>query len=142
LDPDDRIPRKDIISLKKYAAKGRMEETKLVLGWLLNSRSLEISLPADKHTIWVSDINHLINSKCAKHKLLESMIGRLNHVAGIYQPMRHFLGRLYQAQFRASTSGWTKLTYNKKMDLHLMISFLDQAKVGISMNLLTFKKPT
>jgi hypothetical protein len=56
--------------------------------------------------------------------------------------MRHFLGRLYQAQFRASTSGWTTLTNHEKMDLHLMISFLNQASNGISMNLLTFRKPT
>jgi hypothetical protein len=56
--------------------------------------------------------------------------------------MRHFLGQLYQAQFRASTSGWTGLSYNEKMDLHLMISFLDHASQGLSMNLLTFRRPT
>jgi hypothetical protein len=127
LDTLDMIPRKDIISQKKYAAEGCMEETKMVLGWLLNSRSLTISLPSDKHSKWVADINLLINSDRVKHKHLESTIGHLNHVAGIHSPMRHFIGRLYQAQFRASTSGWTRLTYNEKMDLHLMISFLNQA---------------
>jgi hypothetical protein len=126
LDTSDKIPRKDIISLKKFAAEGQMEETKLVLGWLLNTRSLIISLPADKHKNWVWEIKNILASTKVKHKHLESTIGRLNHVAAIYNPMRHFLGRLYQAQYRAVKSGWTSLTYNEKMDLHLMISFLNQ----------------
>jgi hypothetical protein len=83
LDPSDKITRKDIISLKKYAAEGRMEETKIVLGWLLNTRSLSISLPPDKYRNWVLDINLLINNKRVKHKHLETTIGRLNQVAGI-----------------------------------------------------------
>jgi hypothetical protein len=49
LDHSDKIPRKGIISMKKYIAEGRMEETKVVLGWLLNTRSLLISLPLEKH---------------------------------------------------------------------------------------------
>jgi hypothetical protein len=142
LDSSDEIPRLDIISLKKYAAEGRMEETKVVLGWFLNTRSLTISLPLDKHKSWVSDLNTLISATKVKHKHLETTIGRLNHVAGIYHPMKHFLGRLYQAQYRASVSGWTKLSSNEKMDVHLMISFLNQASEGISLNLLTFRKPT
>lgn len=56
--------------------------------------------------------------------------------------MHHFLGRLYQAQYRATKSGWMSLTCNEKMDLHLMICFLDSAHDGLSMNLLTFRKPT
>jgi hypothetical protein len=142
LDTSNKIPRKGIISLKKFAAEGQMEETKLVLGWFLYTRSLIISLAVDKHKNWVREIKNLLASTKFKHKHLESTIGRLNHVAAIYNPMRHFLGRLYQAQYRAVKSGWTSLTYNEKMDLHLMISFLDSAHDGLSMNLLTFRKPT
>jgi hypothetical protein len=119
-----------------------MGETKIILGWLLNTRSLLISLPDDKHKRWTIDINKLISTTRVRHKIIETTIGRLNHVAGIYRPMRHFLGHLYQAQFRASHSGWTCLSYNEKMDLHLMISFLDYANQGISMNVLTLQKPT
>jgi hypothetical protein len=49
INPSDPIPRKDIISMKKYKAEERMEETKVVLGWLLNTCTLTISLPSDKH---------------------------------------------------------------------------------------------
>ncbi len=45
LDPLDEIPRKEIISLKKFAAEGRPSEVKMVLGWVLNTISLLDSLP-------------------------------------------------------------------------------------------------
>jgi hypothetical protein len=49
LDANDEIPRNDIISLKKFQAEARLEETKTVLGWVLNTRTLQISLPIDKY---------------------------------------------------------------------------------------------
>jgi hypothetical protein len=101
-----------------------------------------ISLPKDKYLQWSSDISRLSSSSKVKHKSLESMIGHLNHVAGICHPMRHSLGRLYQAQYRASKNRWTRLTMNEKMDLHLLVSFLQSAFEGISMNNLTFWKLT
>ena len=56
LDTTDIIPRKDIISTKKYQVKGRMEEQKTVLGWILNTISLRISLPPNKHDKWTNEI--------------------------------------------------------------------------------------
>ena len=79
-----------------------MEETKVVLGWLLNSHTLTISLPLDKHKRWVNELKLLISASKVSQKALESSLGRLNHVAGIYPSMRHFLGRLYNANYRAS----------------------------------------
>lgn len=119
-----------------------MEESKVILGWVINTRSLTISLPTDKYTRWVSAIQQIISSRRVRHKTLEITIGRLNHVASIYIVMHHFLGRLYQAQNRASTSGWTCLNLNEKMDLHLLITFLESAHDGLSMNNLSFRKPT
>jgi hypothetical protein len=53
-----------------------------------------------------------------------------------------FLGRLYQAQYRAAKSGWASLKIHDKMNLYLLSSFLKSAYEGISMNNLTFRKPT
>jgi hypothetical protein len=114
LNDDEPLPRKDIISLKKFAAKGILEEEKLVLGWMVNMRRLTLYRPKDKFDHWTSEIKKILSNKRVKHKYLECLIGRLNHVAGIYNPMRHFLGRLYQAQFRASKSGWTYLTVHEQ----------------------------
>jgi hypothetical protein len=77
---------------------------------------------------------------CGKH--LESILGSLNHVANIYNPMRHFLGHIYQALYRANSSkGWTSHKATEVADFHTIITFLDSAKRGISMNNLTFRKP-
>jgi hypothetical protein len=67
---------------------------------------------------------------------------RLNHVACILQPMRHFMGRLYRALFRAKArSGWT-LSTNELSDLITHSEFLQYAKMGVSLNNVVFRKPT
>jgi hypothetical protein len=38
----DIVPRKDIISIKKLKAEGRLEETKTILGWVINTRSQKL----------------------------------------------------------------------------------------------------
>jgi hypothetical protein len=100
VDESNTLLRKDLISMKKYIAEGRMEEQKTVLGWNINSRSLSISLPPDKHEKWIGDIDTLLSGKRVSFKQLETMIGRLNHATGIYIVMQHFMGRLNQAEFR------------------------------------------
>jgi hypothetical protein len=37
INSSDILPHKDIISMKKYSAEGRLEESKKVLGWILNT---------------------------------------------------------------------------------------------------------
>jgi hypothetical protein len=139
LDPNDEIPRNDIISIKKIQAKARLEETKMVLGWVLNTRS-QISLPIDKYQKWTADINIMISNPLICVKQLKSTLGRLNHVATIISIMRHFLGRLHHAFLRASKYKWTTLKLSEKSDLFLILAFMDEAKKGISMNNLVFRK--
>jgi hypothetical protein len=65
---NDTIPRKDIISIKKLLAERQVAETKIVLGWLINTRSLSIPLLLDKHLKWSTDISDLPSStKKPKH---------------------------------------------------------------------------
>jgi hypothetical protein len=143
LDQMDVIPRKDIVSLKKFQAEGRLEEVKLVLGWIINTRTLTIQLSEDKLRNWNADISRMITSRKAYHKILESSIGRLNHVACILSPMRHYMGRLYQALFRASSlGGWTRLTQTEIDDLQTLQSFLSAANKGLSLNNLVYRKPS
>jgi len=107
----DIVPRKDIISVKKLRAKGQLSEIKTVLGWVINTRSLLISLPEHKVSDWLRDIDTIILARKVHFTVLESVMGRLNHVACILNPMRHFMGRLYRALFRAKArSGWTSLS--------------------------------
>jgi hypothetical protein len=59
VDSRDILPRVDIISAKKLKAEGTFEEIKTVLGWVINTRSLSISLPPEKHQKWSADIQKL-----------------------------------------------------------------------------------
>ncbi len=70
VDPNDDLPRVDIISSKKLKAEGTLEEIKTVLGWVINTRNLLISLPPDKHKKWSSDITKIIQSKKVSHTKL------------------------------------------------------------------------
>jgi hypothetical protein len=120
-----------------------MEEQKTVLGWIINTRALKISLPPHKHLKWRQEIQRLINIPKVKAKHLEAILGSLNHVACIYNPMRRFLRRIYQALYRAQSSkGWTALKGNEIDDFNILLSFLDSASRGVPMNNLTFRKPT
>jgi hypothetical protein len=60
LEENDPIP---MISKKRLLAEGRMDECKIILGWKINTRSLQISLPLDKHLKWIYQINSIISNK-------------------------------------------------------------------------------
>ena len=75
-------------------------------------------------------------------KELETLIGRLQHIASIFYPSSHFLGRLRSALQHANKHGSTRLNKNHKSDLQLWLSFVSYAHSGISMNLLTFRIPS
>jgi hypothetical protein len=64
-------------------------------------------------------------------------------MACIYNPVHRFLGRIYQAFYRANFSkGWTVFKEAEIQDFKLLQSFLDPAAKGVSMNNITFRKPT
>jgi hypothetical protein len=145
VDLADVIPRKEIISMKKFQAEGRLEETKRVLGWDLNTRSLRLSLLPEKLRDWSTDILKMIRAKKVHAKSLESTIGGINHVACILHPMRHYMGHWYQALHRASHSNgncWTALSSEELADFNLTIAFLQYAAKGVSINNLVCRKPT
>jgi hypothetical protein len=88
------IKRRGLLSAPKLEAKGTPEEVQIVLGWLLNTRILQIILPFDKYKAWSSDIRVILENKHTKFGKLESTLGRLNHVGYVIPLARHFLNRL------------------------------------------------
>ncbi len=129
------------ISIKKFQAEARLEGTIKVLGRILNTQSLQISLPLDKYQKWTADIIIKISNPCVCVKQLESMLGQLNHVPNIISMLRHFLGRLQHTFLWASKYKWTTQKLSEKSDLFLILAFMDEAKKAISMNNLLFRKP-
>ena len=137
------ISRQDLISDEKNEAEGAPEEIKICLGWKLDTRRLLVSLPHHKYQAWNSQIEAIIKTKTVKYKTLESILGRLENVAIIIGMMGHFLNNIRSIQIKASESQHNqKLTKNAVAELKLAQKFLVRAKNGISMNTITFRKPS
>jgi hypothetical protein len=143
LDDHEPLQRKDIISLKKFLAESQPSEVKICLGWEINTRTFKVSLPKHKYKVWDNQLDILISSKRVHESKLEKMIGCLNHIAYLFDMLRHFLSRLREALQRSRNNSWTSLKIAEKQDLILMKQFIKKASLqGVSINNLTFRKPT
>lgn len=79
LHHEETHQRKDPLSLRKLSGEGRPEEHKTILGWRVCTRTFRISLPKEKSTSWIHDINQILTpNQKVKAKTLESTIGRLS----------------------------------------------------------------
>lgn len=123
-DYDDfPLQRKDMANIEKLLAEGRIEELKIVLGWLIDTRRLRISLPENKYRAWKKDVIAMIEAPTTTHSVLESLLGKLNH-AMLGVPMgRHFLERLKFAKEKTAAHPLRPYTLNStiKEDLKLSI---------------------
>ena len=90
----DATQRAEIINKVKHMAEGLPSEIKTVLGWSINTRTFRVYLTKHKMTDWTIDITNTIHHKQCTKALLETMIGRFNHVGVIIHIARYFLTRL------------------------------------------------
>ena len=146
-NPDDPVPRDDILSLRKLLAEGGLEETKMVLGWFIDTRRFIIKLARDKATRWIMDIDDLITKISEKEpvttKELESMIGKLNTASYIHSEGRFFMSRIrYSLKVSKMNRGSTKLPRKVLLDLLLWKKFLNTlTERGRSINHITYTLP-
>ena len=61
-DVNEPIPCKKMVAEDKLKAEGGLSETKTILGWLFNFRTLTVSLPEHKHIAWSREINQMLSS--------------------------------------------------------------------------------
>jgi len=130
-----------MLSEKKMKAEGTPTEVLTILGWKFNTRTFTISLPIDKFEKYTRQIDETLATpkKAKERKELESLVGRIQHVASIIPASRHFTGRLNNALQRAKR--FTRLSKSELDDLHLWKEFLVQAHKGMDLNLLTPRYP-
>jgi hypothetical protein len=91
---DDKPPREHMIAISKLKAEGSLREAQIILGWKVDTRKLEISLPELKYRAWLEDINKMLEKKATKFAELESLIGRLVHCSMVLPLARFYLGDL------------------------------------------------
>ena len=143
--PHDTVPRDPMLATEKALAEGTPAESQIILGWTFNTRRLIIRLPDDKHAAWTKDTQAVLtsaaNNKRVKHKVLEKLLGRLQHTASMLPEANHFLNRIRTAEMRAKVHGATRLSVEVRRDLDYWLALLDRAKNGIDMNLLVSRLP-
>ena len=138
---DEPIHRDDAISAKKLKGEGTPSEQKIMLGWLICTRSCRIYLPKDKELAWLTDIQSLLTSTFVETKELESIIGRCNHIGYILPNARYFLNRLRHLLMRCQRYGKQSLQQWEKEDLELWKKFISHASLeGVSFNNISFTK--
>ena len=140
VDPNDPIKRVDLVSLSKLKAEAALEEHKILLGWKLDTRALLISLPEHKFIAWSNCIQEILDKGKSNYDELESLIGRLGHVATIIQYSKHFMSRIRQLMHKSKNRRFINISNEVEKDLIFHTEILKIASQGISMNLLTYRK--
>jgi hypothetical protein len=142
-DKQEPVPRRSLMQAAKLVAEGTPAEVQTVLGWVLDTHTLQIQLPVDKFIAWTSDIAAILESSRCTFGELESTTGRLNHASFVIPLARHFLNRLrLRTRRRLPKLQQLTLSTEELRDLHLWLKFLNLARAGISLNRMTIRRPT
>ena len=99
-----------------------------------------ISLPSHKFIAWTNCIQEILKIGNSNHDKLESLIGRLGHVATIIQYSKHIMSWIRQLMHKSKNRRSIKITEEVANDLTFHLEILKLATAGISMKLLTYCK--
>jgi hypothetical protein len=142
-NPADPIERDDVLSISKFLAEATPSEVKTILGWIVDTRRLLLSLPSNKVVAWSNSIQAMLDDPSrVSYEQLDTLIGRLNHCGFLIPQARHFMGRIRSAKHSASKRRHTRLSVDVQLDLALWLEFIASAGAGIDMNNLVFRHPT
>ena len=113
-------------------------------GGSFSTRLMTIGLPENKFSDWTRDLQRLIDQKRCSFGELESLAGRLGHASYAIPLTRHFLERIERTLARPDTRKKTIIALHEDVvaDLKLWVAFLIKANKGVSINLVTIRRPT
>ena len=92
------------------------------LGFILNTVTMTVSLPAWKLKAYMEEVNALKDSRVITVHALYSLLGKLSHASVAFPPARCFLGRLYAL---------VKMIHKKGLLMHHKLSLTDGAKLDL-----------
>jgi hypothetical protein len=140
-DKNERIPCKPMMAKDKLAAEGGSSETKMILRWHFNVRTLTISIPEHEFIAWSAESQQMISMSETSKKVLESTIRQIRHANFVIPCIYHYLSRLQTLLARSRNRRFIAINDKYKMDLELMQSIMEKAKEGIDMIVLPFRSP-
>lgn len=101
-----------------------------------------VTLPLHKFLAWSTQVESFITRKSANADDLKSVLGRLENVAVMIPMFGHFLNNIRQLEIRASITNKNQVINKRaKDDFRLALKFLSRARLGININLITFRAP-
>ncbi len=136
------IPQETMEARNKLELEALLEETKTILGWLIDFRRLLIILPDNKFTAWTKAIKDILNKRSATAKTLKTNICRLVHLSMAIPSIHHFMSRLRDLHSTTKRRRSVKINGEHVGDIKLMLNFLKIANKGISLNSIAFRRPT
>jgi hypothetical protein len=80
------IPREPMVAQDKLKAEGGLAETKVILGWHFNFRTLTVTLPEHKHIAWSGEIRAMNNKESTGIDNRKTGPCRLHHPMGFPFP--------------------------------------------------------
>jgi hypothetical protein len=83
-----------MVTKDKLTAEGGLSETKTILGWHFNFRTLTVTLPEHKNIPWLQEIQLMIWTCKTTKKTLELAIGCMGHVGFVIPWVYYLLSRL------------------------------------------------
>ena len=135
------IPRDDLLCFRKLHGEGRLSEIKTVTGWKINTRLFTVSLTDDKVIAWSTEIQDILNAHKTNFKIMDSLIGKLNHCGYIIPLARHFLHPIRHLRHRCQRTSQT-ISKREIKYLSLWQHFLKYAGGGMSINNLIYRRPS
>ena len=135
LHENKKIPQETMEARNRLESEALLEEQKVILGWLINFRSLLICLPEDA-------IRKMIKDEVLTGKDIEANIECLVHLGLAIPFVHHFMSRLRDLHTTAKRRCFVKINYECLKDLEVFLGFLKFTNNGISLNSIAFQRPT
>ena len=126
----------------KLESEALLEETKMILGWLINFCRMLIILIDNKFTVWTKAIKEMLNDRSTTTKMLKTNIGLLVHLNMAIPSIHHFMSGLRDLHSTAKQRRSVKINGEYFEDLKLMLTFLKMANNGNNLNSIAFRHPT
>jgi hypothetical protein len=140
--PNKPIPREEMEARNKLEAEAGLEEQKTILGWLVDTRRLLLSLPNNKFVTWTAILIKVLEQGTTTAKEMESIIGHLGHLGMAIHTVYHFMSRLRDLQERAKSRRSIAINNECRNNLRFMIGVIKRAYDGINLNIIVYQRPT
>ncbi len=126
VSPFEPLARDDMDARKKLFAETCLLETKIILGWLLNFRTMNISLLDNKFIAFSRAISDMIERGWTSKAELESNMGRWTHLSNVVPHIFHFLSRLRLLLKRLQNKRQLNINEHCIADLKFLLSVLEK----------------